>query len=620
MSAVKGSGGQSQLRPSKPGVAPLKLRAGFLTGRIFIRRNLQSDESSEMQRCGRNRFFPGVLGCVLAVSRIALGQTALNVTGHHNHASRDGLFIEPAFTQATAAGLRRDLSFSGAIAGNVYAQPLYVENGPGGRSMVIAVTESNNVYALDSADGSIIWQRHVGTPVSRSSLSCGDIDPLGITGTPVIDLGSRTLLFDAMTSPDGGTTKKHLLFALNVDAGTTNTGWPVDLNTTAKYGTNSFTSATQNQRSALGLVGGYVYSTYGGHSGDCSTYFGWLVGVRLNSPTNVMAWSTTARGGGSWGVGGVASDGLNPFIATGNTFNATSWGGGEAILRFQTGPAFSNLTNDYWAPTNWSSLDTGDTDIGGTGPLVVDVPGANPSALVVALGKDGNAYLLNRTNLGGISVPLAQAHVSSTAIIQAAATYRTGLGTYVVFCGSTNQNQLTALRIIPGNPPTITNVWTKSENGRGSPFVTSTDGTNNVIVWGIGAENDQRLHGFDGDTGAVVYSGGSSNELMSATRRFITGIAARGRIYVATDNRVYAFTLPVAPILLTNLTTPPGGGLQFEFTNAPGMSFTVFSSTNISQPFSNWARLGLVGEISPGHFRFSDSPAAGQQFYRVRSP
>jgi hypothetical protein len=277
---------------------------------------------------------------------------------------------------------------------------------------------------------------------------------------------------------------------------------------------------------------------------------------------------------------------------------------------------------DYWAPTNWPSLDSGDADIGGTGPLLVDVPGANPPALVVALGKDGNAYLLNRINLGGITMPLAQAHVSSSAIIQAAATYRTALGTYVVFCGNASSSQLTAFRINPGNPPTFsTNLWTKNENGRGSPFVTSTDGTNNVIVWGIGAENDQRLHGFDGDTGNVVYSGGSSNELMSATRRFITGIAARGRIYVATDNRVYAFTLPISPIVLTNLTMLPGGGLQFAFTNTPGMSFTAFGSTNVSQPFSNWTRLGLVGEVSPGHFQFSDSQGADQQkYYRVRSP
>ena len=516
--------------------------------------------------------------------------------------------------------LTRDLAFNGSISGNVYAQPLYIEGGPGGKAMIIAVTESNNVYALDAADGSVIWQRNVGPPVPLANLPCGDIDPLGITGTPVVDLPSRTLLFDAMTTPDSGTTKKHLIYSMNVDTGTTNSGWPVDVNATATSGSTVFTSVTQNERGALAVLSGNVYVPYGGHAGDCGIYYGWLVGVPLDNPANVMAWATPARGGGTWAVGGVASDGVNPFIATGNTFGASVWSGGEAIIRFQPGPVFSGLTNDYWSPTNWMRLDTNDTDLGGSGALIVDVPGATPSQLVVSLGKDGNAYLLNRTNLGGVSVPVAQAHVSSSAIIQAAATYRTALGTYVVFCGNTTE--LSAFRISATNPPTITSVWTVSQSGRGSPFVTSTDGTNNAIVWGIGSEGDQRLHGFDGDTGAVVFSGGGANELMAGTRRFNTGIAARGRIYVANDSKVYAFTVPVPPIVLTNSTLLPGGAFQFGFTNVPGLSFTAFATTNVSLPLTNWTRLGAATEVAPGQFQFTDPQATNdsQRFYRVRSP
>src|SRR5436190_19634736 len=115
-----------------------------------------------------------------------------DVTQHHNHASRDGLYIDPLFTQAAAANLARDLNFNGTISGNVYAQPLYIENGPGGASMVIVVTESNNVYALNAVTGTVIWQRNLGTPVS-SGLPCGNISPLGITSTPVVDLASRSL-------------------------------------------------------------------------------------------------------------------------------------------------------------------------------------------------------------------------------------------------------------------------------------------------------------------------------------------------------------------------------------------------------------------------------------------
>src|SRR5262249_4317866 len=89
------------------------------------------------------------------------------------------------------------------------------------------------------------------------------------------------------------------------------------------------------------------------------------------------------------------------------------------------------------------------------------------------------------------------------------------------------------------------NIWTASQSGCSSPFVSSTDGTNNMIVWVVGTEGDQRLHGYDGVTGAVVYAGGGVNELMAGTHSYsTTGIVARGRIYIATDNKVYAFTVP----------------------------------------------------------------------------
>lgn len=408
--------------------------------------------------------------------------------------------------------------------------------------MVIVVTESNNVYALRGSTGAVVWQRNLGAPVT-SGLPCGNINPLGITGTPVIHLPSRSLFLDAMID---GPTKKHFIYSLNVDTGVTNPGWPVDVNATAVSGGNTFTSLVQNQRAALGLVNNIVYVAYSGLAGDCGSYRGWVVGVPVNNPASVTAWATSAIGGGIWGHGGIASDGVTPFVVTGNTFGTGgNWGNGEAVIRLQPGPIFSGSTTDYWAPTNWFSLDNGDTDLGGSGALVVDVPGATPSALLVALGKDGKAYLINRNNLGGITAPVASATVASGPIIQAAASYQTNLGTYVVLRATTNT--LATFRINATNPPTITSAWSVTQNGRGSPFVTTTDGINNVIVWVVGAEGDQRLHGYNGDTGAVIYDGGGTNELMTGTRRFNTGIAARGRIYFAADNKVYAFVLPLDP-------------------------------------------------------------------------
>jgi hypothetical protein len=338
----------------------------------------------------------------------------VNVTQEHNNPSRNGVYVDSAFTPSAAANLTRDLNFNGTIVGNVYAQPLYIEGGPNG-AMVIAVTETNNVYALNATNGTIIWQRNMGVPVPLNHLGCGNIDPVGITSTPVVDLGSRALFLDAFTTPDGGATKKHLIFSLNVDTGATNVGWPVDVNTAAHYNNLTFDSAVQEDRGALALVGGRVYVAYSAYVGDCGNYHGWVVGVDINNPSNVAAWATTAIGGGIWGHGGVASDGTNMFVVTGNTFNTGgNWMGGEAIIRLQAGPVWTGQPTDYWAPTNWLSLDNSDTDLGGVSATVIDVPGATPSQLVLALGKDGNAYLVNRNNLGGVTAPVAQASVSGT--------------------------------------------------------------------------------------------------------------------------------------------------------------------------------------------------------------
>src|SRR6266436_3347865 len=157
-----------------------------------------------------------VLRCVVAVLCVAVlsgvdatGQ--VNVTQEHNNPSRDGVYIDAAFTPSAVANLTRDLNFNGTLSGNVYAQPLYIEGGPNG-PMVIAVTESNNVYALNATTGLPIWSRtDIGSPVPTTP--CGGFNPTGITGTPVVDLASRRLFFDALIN---GTPIKHFIYSLNV--------------------------------------------------------------------------------------------------------------------------------------------------------------------------------------------------------------------------------------------------------------------------------------------------------------------------------------------------------------------------------------------------------------------
>ena len=165
---------------------------------------------------------------------------------------------------------------------------------------------------------------------------------MGITGTPIVDLASRALFLDAMTTPDGGTTKKHLILSLNVDTGDINPGWPVDVEATASYNGINFTAEIQQQRPALGIVGNILYVGYGSIT-DCCHYHGWLVGVPIDNPASVMAWASGHQwrhlGGAIWGVGGIASDGKNPFVTTGNTRNTNGvWARRRSSDSFPTRP------------------------------------------------------------------------------------------------------------------------------------------------------------------------------------------------------------------------------------------------------------------------------------------
>lgn len=73
--------------------------------------------------------------------------------------------------------------------------------------------------------------------------------------------------------------------------------------------------------------------------------------------------------------------------------------------------------------------------------------------------------------------------------------------------------------------------------------MTTTDGRSGPIVWTVGAESSNRLHGYDGETGEVLFAGGGPDEQMGRVQNFQTPIVVDGRIFVAANGQVYAFTV-----------------------------------------------------------------------------
>ena len=480
----------------------------------------------------------------IAISGAAHGQSVLT---YHGSADRSGNFIVPTLTWERARNTHLEQSFHPTISGHLYAQPLYWRGPRPAAGQLVVATEDDNVYAIDAGSGDEIWVRSLGRPAPLSTLPCGNIDPLGITGTPVIDEATEAIYVDAMVADAAG--PHHRVFALSLKDGSPLPGWPVDVAETLAAHGQRFEPRYQNQRGALSILAGRVYVPYGGHYGDCGDFRGWVVGIGLRDPRDIVSWSTRGQGGGIWAPGGIASDGGSLFVATGNTIDVSTWSDGEAVFRLASDLRRRDRPEDFFAPADWHALDTRDADLGGTNPLPLDVPSAGGRrAFVLALGKDARAYLLDRNRLGGMGGSLASEVVATRPIRTAPATYPAGEGVYVAFqgpgarCpGSRRPGALTVLKIRAGSPPTLVTGWCGALRGEGSPIITTTDGRENPIVWILGAEGDDRLHGYRGDTGEPLFDGGGPEDAMTGLRHFQDLLATGDRLYVGADGRLYAF-------------------------------------------------------------------------------
>ena len=211
---------------------------------------------------------------------------------------------QPARTGVATAGPplgRAHRLWTAGVDGAVYAEPLVV----GGK--VIVATENNSVYAFDVASGHQAWRAHLGTPVPGGELPCGNIDPSGITGTPVVDRAAGVIY--AVTFQRF----EHRLVALDLATGGVRWQRRID--------PPGADPRTHQQRAALALSRGRVYVSYGGLYGDCGYYHGWVLGAPASGPSGrVLSYRVpTGREGGIWAASGPAVDGAgNLYVATGN--------------------------------------------------------------------------------------------------------------------------------------------------------------------------------------------------------------------------------------------------------------------------------------------------------------
>ena len=413
-----------------------------------------------------------------------------------------GSVSEPDWTTYHGSGARTgyvDIAVSCAdddwrsvsLDGDVYAEPLVSQG------MVIVATENDSVYALNSTSGAIIWRAHVGSPVPGSALPCGDIDPSGITGTPVIDPVAGTVYVVAFETP--GT---HYLVGLALEDGHVESTTPAD-----PPGADPL---VQQERGALALANGRVYVPYGGLEGDCGDYHGWVVGLNADGSGGEVSYEVpTNREGGIWAPSGIA---VNPsgdlFVATGNGDSTTMFDHGDSVIELS--PELTEI--GYFAPSNWAALNAGDTDLGSVGPMLLS------PAEIFQIGKEGVGYLIDAASLGGIGGQVFGGRVCSSAFGGDAA----ALGTIFVPCDD-------GLFALSYTANAFKALWNVTGFAAGPPVVTG------GVVWALDTSNGTLL-GYAAGTGSQLYA-----FVVGGATRFTTPSVGEGRVFLAAGDRVFAF-------------------------------------------------------------------------------
>lgn len=407
---------------------------------------------------------------------------------YHHDARRAG--VDPG-APAFATPARR---WSTPVSGDVYAEPLSVGD------RVVVATEHDTVLAVQAGTGRVLWSTTLGQPMAGSDLPCGNIDPSGITGTPVVDSSTGTVWVVAFVRPG-----RHVLAALDLSNGAVRSRTAVD--------PQGADPRVEQQRGALTLSAGRVYVPFGGLFGDCGAYHGYLVGADARTPTNplLVYQVPSQRQGAIWAPPGaaVAPDGTL-LVATGNGSATTGYDGGNSVIRLS--PDLHQL--DSFTPINSPQLNAEDTDLGSTAPLQVG------GGLVFQIGKAGVGYLLRADHLGGIGGQAYSGQVCGSAL--GATTYSAPL--IVVSC----EDGLVALRLDSGGQPSFSVAWRVASLTTGPAIVAG------ATLWALDRNAGDAV-ALDFATGAVrarVHVGGVNH--------FATPGSGGGQLYVAAGGQLVA--------------------------------------------------------------------------------
>ncbi len=520
----------------------------------------------------------------LTVNPVVAG--TISVLTYHNDVGRTGLNAgETILTTASVNQTTFGKLGSVTVTGLVDAETLYVPgltiNGAMHNVLYVA-TEDDWVYAFDADTlGSPLWNVPVAPTGETFSddRGCNQVQPhIGVTSTPVIDLSAGphgTIFVVAMTKDPGGnyhqrlhaldlTTGADLMTATDIQATAPGTG------TGSSGGTQTFNPASYEERAALLLVNGVIYTTWTSHC-DASDYTSWVIGFNESNLQKVSVLNLTANGntqggqeGGIWmaGDGPGADSAGNIYLLVGNgTFDTNLSGGfpnkadyGNSFMKLT--PSGSSLTvADYFAMNNSQGTaeteSTADTDLGSGGLVVLPDITDNSNTihhLAVGAGKDSNMYIVNRDNMGKFTSHDSGIYQELSGVLSGGVWSAPAYFNNTIYYGSVDNN----LQAYPiSNAKLATSPSSESPRSFGYPGTTpsiSANGTTNGIVWAIENGSTGVLHAFDAtDVSNELYNsnqaGNRDTFSTNSNCKFVTPMIANGKVYVGTPGAVVVFGL-----------------------------------------------------------------------------
>jgi hypothetical protein len=283
----------------------------------------------------------------------------------------------------------------------------------GKKDLLFLTTKAGHIVALNAATGASAWSHQNGAggcTINNVGGACFT------TSSPAID-PNRAYVYSY--GLDGYVHKYAVGDGTEILSG----GWPQQA--TLK-GYDEKGSAALSFAAANGTT--YLYVVHGGYPGDNGDYQGHVTAIDLATGAqkvfNAMcsdkavhfahldANCPSSTRSAVWARPGVIYDAGTGriFIGTGNGSYNGSTGGhnwSESVLALAPdATGAGGLPLDAYTPTNFQSLDNGDTDLGSSAPAILPVPATSTVAhLALQTGKDGKLRLINLANMSGAASP-----------------------------------------------------------------------------------------------------------------------------------------------------------------------------------------------------------------------